>query len=98
MWWPVGAEHTRAALGTSPRRCGEFERAKIRERVLVGLERARDQGKRLGRRPIAPLIVDRIEKAAGDGLSMRAVAKKVGVGVGTVHRVLSGQHVTQADD
>jgi DNA invertase Pin-like site-specific DNA recombinase len=75
----------------------EFERAMIRERVMAGLERAREQGKRLGRRPIAPLLVERIEKAAGDGLSMRAVAKKVGVGVGTVHRVLSGQHVTQLD-
>jgi DNA invertase Pin-like site-specific DNA recombinase len=75
----------------------EFERAMIRERVMAGLARAREQGKRLGRRPVAPLIVERIEKAAGDGLSMRAVAKKVGVGVGTVHRVLSGQHVTQAE-
>jgi DNA invertase Pin-like site-specific DNA recombinase len=75
----------------------EFERAMIRERVMAGLERAREQGKRLGRRPIAPLLMERIEKAADDGLSMRAVAKKVGVGVGTVHRVLSGQHITQAD-
>jgi DNA invertase Pin-like site-specific DNA recombinase len=69
----------------------------IRERVMAGLERAVAEGKCLGRRPIAPLIVERIEKAAGDGLSMRAVAKKVGVGVGTVHRVLSGQHITQAE-
>ena len=30
----------------------EFERAMIRERVKSGLERARAQGKRLGRRPI----------------------------------------------
>src|SRR5207344_1815825 len=62
----------------------EFERAMIRERVMAGLKRAVEDGKRLGRRPIAPLLVERIEKAAGDGLSMRAVAKKVGVGVGTV--------------
>jgi DNA invertase Pin-like site-specific DNA recombinase len=75
----------------------EFERAMIRERVMVGLKRAVADGKRLGRRPIAPLLVERIEKAAGDGLSMRAVARKLGVGVGTVHRVLSGQHVTQAE-
>jgi DNA invertase Pin-like site-specific DNA recombinase len=32
----------------------EFERAMIRERVKSGLERAKAQGKILGRPPIAP--------------------------------------------
>ena len=74
----------------------EFERAMIRERVMAGLERAREQGKRLGRRPLALRVVEKIQRAAGEGLSVRAVAKKLGVGVGTVHRVMHGQHVTQA--
>src|SRR5215813_13544378 len=33
----------------------EFERAMIQERVRAGLARARDEGKRLGRPPIAPI-------------------------------------------
>jgi DNA invertase Pin-like site-specific DNA recombinase len=69
----------------------------IRERVMAGLECAREQGKRLGRGPIAPLVVGRIESAAGDGRSVRAIARKLGVSVGTVHRVMDGRHVTQAD-
>jgi transposase len=37
-----------------------------------------------------------IEKARAKGLSVRAIAAKVGVGVGTVYRVIKGQHVSQA--
>ena len=45
----------------------EFERAMIRERVMAGLERAREQGKRLGRRPLAPRVVEKIQRANGEG-------------------------------
>jgi transposase len=31
------------------------------------------------------------------GLSVRAIAAKLGVGAGTVHRVVSGEHVSQAE-
>jgi DNA invertase Pin-like site-specific DNA recombinase len=66
----------------------EFERSMIQERVRSGLARARSQGKRLGR----PMKVDaRKRKAvlAGKkaGLSIRAIAKKVGLSAGTVHAI-----------
>jgi DNA invertase Pin-like site-specific DNA recombinase len=66
----------------------EFERAIIRERVMSGLERAKTQGKTLGRPPIDP-----VKEAA---IKTDLVAKKVGiiklanmhgVGVGTVQRI-----------
>src|SRR5262249_26455380 len=38
----------------------EFERAMIAERVRAGLARARSEGKRLGRPPIAPALEKRI--------------------------------------
>src|SRR5262249_32479314 len=38
----------------------EFERAMIQERVRAGLARARGEGKRLGRPPIAPALEKRI--------------------------------------
>jgi len=68
----------------------EFERAMIQERVKAGLARAKSQGKRLGR----PSVVDaRKLKAVQAGkkakLSVRKIAKKVGLSVGTVHALLS---------
>src|SRR5262249_51758458 len=41
----------------------EFERSIIQERVRAGLKRARSEGKRLGRPPLAPALVERIREA-----------------------------------
>jgi DNA invertase Pin-like site-specific DNA recombinase len=41
----------------------EFERSMIQERVRAGLERARRDGKRLGRPPLNPKIRERIQEA-----------------------------------
>ena len=41
----------------------EFERAMLQERVRAGLVRARSEGKRLGRPPIAPALETRIREA-----------------------------------
>jgi DNA invertase Pin-like site-specific DNA recombinase len=66
----------------------EFERAMIRERVKSGLERARAQGKTLGRPPIeaekeAAIRADlRLGKAG-----IMKLAASHGVGVGTVQRI-----------
>src|SRR5882724_2959911 len=51
----------------------EFERAMIRERVNAGLARARAQGKKLGRPPVAPMVADRVRRAREKGLSVRAI-------------------------
>jgi DNA invertase Pin-like site-specific DNA recombinase len=66
----------------------EFERAIIRERVKSGLERAKVQGKRLGRRPIdanreAAIRADLLAAKAG----IMKLAAAHGVGVGTVQRI-----------
>ena len=66
----------------------EFERSMIRERVLAGLARARKNGKRLGRPKLHAQITKRIEKALRRGdMGMLRIAKKCGVGTGTVQRV-----------
>lgn len=67
---------------------GEFEAAMIRDRVNAGLDRARAAGKRLGRPPISEEKIQKIIAARETGLGMKRVAKEVGVGVGTVKRVL----------
>ena len=50
----------------------EFERAMIQERVRAGLERARAQGKRLGRRPIDARKEAAISSAMGSKLDETA--------------------------
>ena len=67
----------------------EFERAMIQERVRAGLARARSEGKRLGRPPIAPELEERIRKAlATPGRpGVRKIAERFGVDPGTVQRI-----------
>lgn len=71
--------------------CGvfaEFERSMIQERVKAGIERARAQGKTLGRPKVPPITIRKIKALRATGLSMQAVSKKTGVSVGKVHAVL----------
>ncbi len=64
----------------------EFERGRIRERVMAGLVRARAQGKRLGRpeRRVSEAILAPVR-----GLSIRQAAARLGVSPATAHRWLS---------
>ena len=64
----------------------EFERSMIRERVMAGLDRARSQGKRLGRPPIPPIQIEKMKRMREEGMTLTAIAKKVGVSVGKVHQ------------
>ena len=61
----------------------EFERARIAERVVAGLERARRQGKQLGR-PVSPVPVDQLETVRG--LSLSDGARQLGVSRSTIKR------------
>lgn len=66
----------------------EFERSMIRDRVNAGLARAKAEGKQLGRRKIAPKVEKaiRADLEAG-GVGVQKLARKHGVGVGTVQRI-----------
>jgi DNA invertase Pin-like site-specific DNA recombinase len=64
----------------------EFERALIQERVRAGLRNARAKGKRLGR-PRTDLTGTQVAALRASGASLRAIAKELGAGVGTVHRL-----------
>jgi DNA invertase Pin-like site-specific DNA recombinase len=67
----------------------EFERAMIVERVRAGLQRARAQGKNLGRPKVGAEIERRIRDLRASGTGIRKTARLVGVGVSTVQRVAS---------
>ncbi len=61
----------------------EFERERIRERVMAGLQRARAQGRRLGR-PRTRLPVERLQRV--DGLTVDVAAERLSVSRSTVKR------------
>jgi DNA invertase Pin-like site-specific DNA recombinase len=65
----------------------EFERDLIADRVVAGLKRARAQGTRLGRPRVALEIEARIRRELAKGHGIKATARLVGVGTGTVQRL-----------
>ena len=70
--------------------CGvfaEFECSMIQERVKAGIQRAKAQGKRLGRPKVPPITVRKIQNLRASGLSIRAISRKTGISVGKVHAV-----------
>ena len=75
----------------------EFELELIRERVKAGMERARRQGRRIGR----PKVSDRrgfqtrfgavLERLADGVLSRSQAAKELGIGYATLKRMIDGR-------
>jgi DNA invertase Pin-like site-specific DNA recombinase len=70
----------------------EFERSIIQERVRAGLERARREGKRLGRPPLDSTLRERIQEAlkAPGRPGVRKIAAQSGVNASTVQQISSG--------
>ena len=66
----------------------EFERSMIQERVRAGLERAREQGKVLGRPKVSSRKESLIRRKREQGMGILKIAKEVGVGTSVVQRVL----------
>jgi len=67
----------------------EFERDLIRDRVLAGLRRARAEGQHLGRPRKHAVDVARAQTLLGQGLSLRATARALGVPHMAVRRALA---------
>jgi len=66
-----------------------WEREMIRERTLAGLERAKREGKTLGRKPVTnPEMTQKIIQLRSEKKSLRAIASEVGVSAGTIRKVL----------
>jgi DNA invertase Pin-like site-specific DNA recombinase len=66
----------------------ELERKRIRARINAGLDRARAQGKVLGR-PRAAVRPERILALRGRGQSIRQIAAETGVSAMTVQRIVT---------
>ena len=66
-----------------------WEREMIRERTLAGLERAKREGKTLGRRKVTnDTMTAKIIELRNDKKSIREIASEVGVSRGTVNNIL----------
>lgn len=65
----------------------QLERDIIRERVLVGLERARMRGVRLGR-PVAEVTAEQVAQLRRDGLSLGSIGRRLHCSRATVRRRL----------
>jgi DNA invertase Pin-like site-specific DNA recombinase len=65
----------------------EFEREIIRERVKSGVAHARAKGIRLGR-PRSNVDPSKIASLRAEGMSLRAIGKRLEVSYGTVLRAL----------
>ncbi|HCH4196860.1 TPA: recombinase family protein [Vibrio parahaemolyticus] len=63
----------------------EFERNRIRERTKEGLERAKAEGKKLGR-PVAHTTTDSVQAKKAEGVSQSKAAEVLGLGIATVKR------------
>ena len=72
--------------------CGvfaEFERGMIRERVISGQNRAKEQGKHIGRPTnLNDGLVSSIKFMREKGMGIGRIANDLKVGVGTIYRVL----------
>jgi DNA invertase Pin-like site-specific DNA recombinase len=82
----------------------QLERGILRERVKAGMDRARKQGKRIGR----PRVTDRkgfrprlqivLERLADGSLSRRKAAKELKIGYATLKRILDAQPKPGSED
>jgi DNA invertase Pin-like site-specific DNA recombinase len=65
----------------------EFERSMIRQRIHAGLKRAAQEGRYPGRPRISDAMEKRIQSQLQAGKGILKVARKCGVGTGTVQRI-----------
>jgi len=68
----------------------EFERGMIRERVIAGQQRAKAEGKHIGRPSnVNEGIVNAVRQLRENKVPIKRIAKDLHIGVGTVYKVLA---------
>ena len=71
-----------------------YDQAMIRDRVNAGLDRARAQGKRLGRPPVPPVTKRKVTALRADGLSMAAVGRAADISAAMVHNIVHANQMS----
>ena len=67
----------------------EFERSMIRERVIAGQQRAKAEGKHIGRKTnVTDGTVNAVKHMRENNVPIKRIAKDLHIGVGTVYKIL----------
>ena len=68
----------------------ELESAILKERIHAGLNRARAEGKKLGRPSVAdsPQVINAVKMLRANGHSIHRISRELRIGVGTCQRIL----------
>jgi len=66
----------------------QFEREIMLERQREGIQAAKAAGRYKGRAKTAQALAGNVASLRAQGLSMAAIAKQLGIGAGSVHRIL----------
>jgi DNA invertase Pin-like site-specific DNA recombinase len=68
----------------------QFEREAVLQRQREGIAEAKAEGRRKGRKPTAMAKAGEVRALAADGVGPSEIARKLGIGRTSVHRVLHG--------
>jgi len=67
----------------------EYEREMIRSRIMIGLNRAREQGKKLGRKTkINESLITAVRLLREKEMSIKNISKELKIGIGTTMKIL----------
>jgi DNA invertase Pin-like site-specific DNA recombinase len=66
----------------------QFERELTRERMLVGIAKAKAEGKYRGRAPTARNKTSEIRKLHAEGVGATDISRRLGIGRASVYRAL----------
>ena len=64
----------------------QFEREILLERQIIGIAKAKSEGKYKGRKPLAKYVKDKIKTLRRDGIKPSEIAMELGIGVASVYR------------
>jgi DNA invertase Pin-like site-specific DNA recombinase len=67
----------------------QFERELIRERMLVGIAKAKAEGKYKGRAPTARAKADKVKQLRAAGVGPSEIARQLSIGRTSVFRILT---------
>jgi len=73
----------------------QFERKMMLERQREGIAKAKAEGRYKGRKPTARAKADEIKTLSGQGVTLSEIARRLGIGKASVHRVLRAEEVTR---
>ena len=67
----------------------QFERELIRERMLVGIAKAKAEGKYKGRVPTARMHAEKVRQLKAAGVRPSEIARQIGISRTSVFRILT---------